>query len=464
MKYIIFLILFSACSRCCQVNLDDMPCGYIEEKECSPTDEALLITFWQQFNDPLLTFLIEQAFCANRDYRIAQERVYETRNIYLEEVARLLPQIDATFLALRERNTLTDTDSPFLGGMFFNLFQAGLFASWEIDFFGKRRDYARAAYYEIAATAASKYALQLIIASEIATHYMAVAAAYERIAVDKKLIVVEKELLDIAEIRFKAGLVTEKDVCNARALLENREASIFFNQILAKRNIYAIALLTGQTPENTYCLFSECLLIPDAIGIIPCTVPCELLSRRPDIREAEFRLFAQGARVRGARKELFPTISLVGFYSYESSFLNKLFKPESRFWSISPIATMPVFRGGGIYANIEVQTSRQRQAVYAYEQSVLAALKDVETAMALYFGEEPRLKHLLSSLEGSKCALEISKNRYEAGLIDFRNVMEDERDLHNASVLAIESKKNLMVGLISIYKALGGGWDWRCFP
>lgn len=466
MKKFFSLILFIfvvSCSRCEQVHLD-MPLTFIEEKECTSTDEEILLCFWKEFNDPLLTYLIETAFYENRDYLIAQEKVIETRSTYLSELSKLLPQVDALFLADRQRNSLTTTNAPFEGGEFFNLFQAGLLASWEIDLFGKRRDQARAAYYDIATQIASKYALKLTIASEIATNYFALAAASEIIAINKKHVELQEELLAIAQARFDGGITNEKDVCNSKARLEERKAAIYFNEILLKENLNSIAFLIGKTPEETYCLFGEKTRIPESSKKIPCTIPCDLLSRRPDIRKAEYQLMAAGARVSASKKELFPTITLAGFFLYESSFFNQLFKSDSRSWDVSPFATVPIFHGGGIYANIEVNTSRQRQAVYNYENSVLDALSDVETSMALYFNEERRLKHLKESVTANKCAMDVSTSRYQAGIIDFRFVIDDEEDLHDSEVEAILSNQHLMLGLLLIYKSLGGGWDWSCLP
>ena len=167
---------------------------------------------------------------------------------------------------------------------------------------------------------------------------------------------------------------------------------------------------------------------------------------------------AAGAKVLASRKELFPTISLAGAYGYLSGFYKNWTIPESRNWNVSPFGSLPIFHGGEIWANIDAQTSFQRQAVYNYEKSVLTALKDVEDALVGYFKTKARIDELTKKYNANVAASELAKALYFAGVVDFLYVNDVDRDLFITHNTLAESEGNLVTYLIAIYKALGGGW------
>jgi NodT family efflux transporter outer membrane factor (OMF) lipoprotein len=188
-------------------------------------------------------------------------------------------------------------------------------------------------------------------------------------------------------------------------------------------------------------------------------MPSELLRRRPDIRRAERQLAAAVARVGSATADLFPRFSLTGSLGLQSSKFTNLFEWGSRFWSIGPSISWPIFDAGRIRGNIAVQNAREEQAVATYEQSVLTALQEVEDALVNYAKEESRRRTLADAADANRRAVDLANQLYAAGRTDFLSVLQAQRDLFASQDALIQSTRTVSTNLITLYKSLGGGWQ-----
>ncbi|MCH9625546.1 MAG: Toluene efflux pump outer membrane protein TtgI [Chlamydiales bacterium] len=451
------LLLLVGCRPCLQPNIE-MPTYYVEERATSG-EEANLSFWWEQFEDPQLSCLIEKALLSNYDLRIARERICEARAVYGIEFSVLLPQVDAFGTIQRMRNSLTLAEAPFLGGKFVNFYQAGFDSIWELDVFGKNQDRARAAAYDVAMTREEVRNVHITIASEVALHYFAIRTLQKRLEIAYKHIDTELQLVEITSDRYQSGIISALDVYQAKALLETRYAVVPLLQTLFYQEIYALAVVLGELPEAYVDVFCESQDLPFSKERIPLGFPSELLCNRPDIRANEYAMRAAGARVMAARKEIFPTLSLQSLYSYATGFFTRLPEAGSKQWTGFPGLRLPLFHGGEIISNIKAETSVQRQAVLAYEQSVLIALQEVESFLVEYFKESARIEALEAEVKAYQEVRAIALIQYEGGLLDFLNVIEAERDLFIAENLLAESQEHLLSSLVSVYKALGGGWE-----
>jgi NodT family efflux transporter outer membrane factor (OMF) lipoprotein len=199
--------------------------------------------------------------------------------------------------------------------------------------------------------------------------------------------------------------------------------------------------------------------IPQAPPTVPVGVPSELLRRRPDIRRAERQLAASVARVGSATADLFPRFSLTGSLGLQSSKFTNLMEWGSRFWSIGPSVSWPIFDAGRIRGNIAVQNAREEQAVATYEQSVLTALQEVEDALVSYAKEEARRRQLADAADANRRAVDLANQLYAAGRTDFLSVLQAQRDLFASQDALIQSTSTVSTNLVALYKALGGGWE-----
>lgn len=449
--------------RPCAVPEIKLPCSYMQQ-ECvekcqSDLPEANLACWWEQFDDPLLISLIEKGLACNYDLAIAREKICEARAVFKEDFSILFPWVDAFVLFNRSRNSETLSESAFTGGTFVNFYQLGFDSFWEIDLFGKNLDHAKAACFDVAAQYAQVRDVHVTVASEIAVNYFRIRTLQERIEVTKRHIAAEAEVLELVKDRYQAGLVSYLDVNLADGLLKERHSILHELEAEYYQTVFALAILVSELPKDVVNYFCETKKLPCITAGFPLGLPSELLCRRGDIREAEFKMRASGARVLSARKELFPTLSLSALYSYATGFFTKWIKSESRHWSITPSLTLPIFHGGEIMAHIAFETSLQKQAVLEYEKRVLVAVKEVETALVSYFQQGARCHVLKEEVDVYKEARELALELFSSGLVDFLYVIDTERDLFFTEIEFARSKEDLMTQFSAVYKALGGGWE-----
>jgi multidrug efflux system outer membrane protein len=223
--------------------------------------------------------------------------------------------------------------------------------------------------------------------------------------------------------------------------------------------IYSLGTLLGREPPALAEELSREMAIPLLPPEIPVGLPSDLLLRRPDIRRIEAQLHAATARIGVAKADLFPKFSLTGSFGLISNTLGSLGNWNNRFWSYGSTMTWPIFQGGRIRWNIEVQNGVQEEVLAAYENTVLIALKDVETALVAYSKEREHRLYLLKATESNRRAVDLSMKLYFNGKVDFLNVLTAQRALYTSEDALIQSTSALAMDLIALYKALGGGWE-----
>ncbi|MCP5469608.1 MAG: efflux transporter outer membrane subunit [Chlamydiales bacterium] len=458
--FVILLLFCAGCRPCLQPDIS-MEKEFISEDLVQKMEggKVDLAQWWAQFDDPLLTELIEKGLEQNYDLRLAREKICQARAEFGIEFSYLLPQIDSELSFRRQRNPQTEGDSPFLGGGFENFYRTGFDAVWELDIFGKNWDYARAAGLDVYAQMEEVRNVNLSTTSEIAINYFIVRNLQDRIRITELHIASANELVETTNTRFEIGLAPELDVFTAKALLSTRLADLAEIEARLRETIYAIALLVGEMPDKLLHTFDQPREREIKEAKIPVGLPSELLCRRGDVRSAEFAMLASGARVMASRKELFPTLTLDTLFKYSTSFFTFWTTENSKFWKFHPILTLPIFQGGRIRSQIAAETSKQHQAVLEYEKTVLTAVGEVETALIKYFQEQIRVQDLHDQTAYYEEAKNQANSLYTAGLENFLFLFEVERNLYESQIEESVSMELLRVRLVAIYKALGGGWD-----
>jgi multidrug efflux system outer membrane protein len=225
-----------------------------------------------------------------------------------------------------------------------------------------------------------------------------------------------------------------------------------------QRDMHRLAVLLGSEPTALKAELDAVAPIPAAPTEIPVGLPSELLQRRPDIRAAERTLAAQTARIGVAVADLYPKFTLTGSLSGLDSGFGFL-DSANRTWSIGPGVSWPIFDAGRIRANIEVQNARQEEALRGYEQSILLALEDVENGLLGFAKEQQRRAALARAVEANARAVRLANERYLQGLEDFLTVLDAQQRQYQSEDQLVQSEGFVMLNLISLYKALGGGWE-----
>lgn len=427
-------------------------------------DDPSIASWWKRFNDPQLDSLVERAANANHDLRIAGARVREARALYRMAASQLWPTVDAGGSYARQNQS---KNQPILGSLpmpsgipFENdVYQAGFDASWEIDVFGGKRRGVEAGKAEVAAAEFGRRNALVTLPGEVARNYVELRGSQRRLEIANKNLKTQEEALAITEDRCKNGLTSDLDVKQAATLLANTRAVIPLLETSIQASIHRLGVLLGQPPEALLPELSAPAPVPSAPPKVPVGLPSELLCRRPDIQQAERQLAASTARIGVATADLFPKFSLTGLAGFQSTSASDWFNPDSRFWSVGPTVQWRIFDAGCIRANIRVQNARQEQALAAYEKTVLMSFEDVENSLVAYAKEQIRRRSLEDAVKSSQDSLHLANQLYSNGLASFINVLDAERSLYQAEDALVQSDKAVTQNLISLYKALGGGWE-----
>lgn len=435
----------------------DAPAHWNSKQQSGATaqnlDTARLSNWWATLNDPELTSLIDRALQGNTDLREAKARVREARARRGASAAEQFPSAEATASASRNRS-----NEAVGGGIIQNRYSAGFDARWELDLFGGERRSVEAAQADLEASEADHSGVLVSLTAEVALNYIDLRSYQARLTVAQSNRDAQQETYQITQWRFQAGLVTERDVEQAKSNLEQTRAQIPALETSLEAAKNRLAVLLGKYPGTLDKELSERKSIPVASIEIAVGVPADALRNRPDVRQKERKLAAQTARIGVATADLYPKLSLTGSVGLEALTAKGLTSSDNRTWGVSLPLTWNIFDGGRIRQNIEVQNALQEQALIQYEASILSALEEVENALVAFAQEQSRREALSEAEQASRRAVELAKSQYESGLVDFQVVLDAERSRLSVQDSLVQSEAAVTSDLIRLYKALGGGW------
>jgi NodT family efflux transporter outer membrane factor (OMF) lipoprotein len=339
----------------------------------------------------------------------------------------------------------------------------GLDASWELDLFGGIKRSLEAADAQLGSTRESYRSVLVSLLAETATNYMQLRSYQSRLMVAEANLKTQQETYNITQWRYQAGLTTGLDIERARSNLEGTRAQIPSLKSSLKQTKNRIAVLLGEQPGALDKELDTYTPVPVPPEKIAAGIPADLLRRRPDLRKAERDLAAQTARIGTAEAQRFPRIILSGNIGLSALNLGDLADRESLSTGGSAGISWPVFKAGAIVKNIALQWELKDQALLSYKAALLTALEDVENALSAYANELTRRDYLQKQSDAAQRSDEISRKQYSSGLIDFQSVLDTQRSLLSAQDQVAQSNAQVIIDLISLYRALGGGWQSASF-
>jgi NodT family efflux transporter outer membrane factor (OMF) lipoprotein len=412
-----------------------------------------LAKWWTTLGDADLSNLMERATRGNLNLKKAQARIREARARRGIAEAGLFPALNVGGSATVSRSS-EDSGS----GQRRELYRTGFDASWELDVFGGVRRSIEAAQGDLEASAADYQDVLVSLFAEVALNYVEARTFQTQLQVAEENLKAQAETLQLTEWRFAAGLVSSLDVEQAKTNLESTRSQLpkLRSNIEAAKN--RLAILLGVFPGTLEAQLAARKPIPEAPLEVAIGVPAEVLRRRPDVRRAERQLAAQTARIGVATADLYPKFSLPGSIGLEALSANHLFSTANRAWSLMGSFAWTVFKGGAIRQNIEVQNALQEQALEQYEATILTALEEVENSLVAYAEEQDRRDTLTEATQAAQRAAELARDQYASGLIDFQTVLDAERSVLSFQDQLAQSRGQVTSNVISLYKALGGGW------
>jgi NodT family efflux transporter outer membrane factor (OMF) lipoprotein len=298
----------------------------------------------------------------------------------------------------------------------------------------------------------------VVLYASVATSYVEVRSLQKRIRYAEANINAQAETLELVRARNRAGLVGDLDLREAELNLARTESFLPDLRQGLTAAINRIGVLVGEYPSALYDELRE----PQEIPLLPYQVlvglPTDLVRQRPDLRQAERELAAQTARIGVATADLYPRLTLLGSFSFDASSSGDWFSAAAQSLSLGPQLRWNLFDGGSIRSNIRAQDALAEQALVRYEQAVLEAVEEVENALASYANESDRLDALRRSTTAALKAVELVKALYRLGLVDFQNVLDQERSLFEEQDNLAASEGRVTQNLIRVYRTLGGGW------
>lgn len=416
------------------------------------------VAFWQRFEDPLLSRLVEDALRANHDLRIGLARLDQARALSRQSRYDLAPTVTAQAGASETRSSFDQSAGLPRADRDVESHSAAAVLSWEIDLYGRVRRGVQAQRAESDAAAADLTALQVSVVAEVAQGYFELRGRQTQLAVARSNAENQKGSLDLVSAQFEAGRGTELDTSRAGAQLQSTLARIPALEAEVAATMHRIAVLTGRTPE---ALVAE-LQAPQALPVLQDPVaagaPAELLRRRPDIAAAEHRLEAATARIGVATADLFPRFTLGGLIGSQAIEGDDLFSRDSETRLVALGVDWSFLDVGRVRSRIAAAEAGADEHLARYQQTVLRALEETETALVRYRNARSELTHLEAAADASARGAELARLRFEGGLVDFLQVIDAERTRLDAEDQLAQSRARTANSLVAVYRALAGGW------
>ncbi len=412
-----------------------------------------LAHWWTLFNDPVLTRLIAQATADNTDLRQAQARVRESRARRGISHARRFPTLTANGKTSKSQSS-KETGSNATRELYSASFDAG----WELDLFGGKRRTEEATQADLAASGEDLHDVLVSLLAEVARNYVELRSDQTKLNIAQKDIAAREESAALTLQRVTTGLAAQQEMEQAITSLEQARAQLPSLETNLHQTKNRLAVLLGAPPGSLGAELGKTCPIPTPPEHIVVGVPAEVLRHRPDVRRAERELAAQTARIGQATAALYPNFSLSGSIGLDAFTPARLFNSSARSSSAQAGISWSIFDFGAIRQNIEVQNARQEQALGKYEGTILSALAEVENAITAYANEQQRCQSLTLATASAQKSLQLAEQQYKVGLVNFFTVLDSQRTWLSLQNQLAGSHAAIATNLISLYKALGGGW------
>ncbi len=450
-----------------------------------PVAKPVDTEWWKQFNDPELTSLVRRVAAGNLDVRAATFRLAQSRAqrgiTAADQFAQVNGNTSYTRQLISKQGVISaigsgagggspGTQSNGLGGRQgsfptggasippFDLFQGGFDASWELDLWGRVRRFVESADATLEASTEARRSQLLSSVAEVARDYVQLRGTQATLKITRDNLASAQESAMLTGERFKGGLATDLDVANAQQQVEATAANIPQLEQQEAQSINAIGLLLGMPPAALRTELSPRKPVPPVPPRVPVGLPSELAQRRPDIRQAEAQLHAATADIGMAKADFYPRLTLSGSVALQALQVRNLGWSAGTY-SFGPSLTIPIFEGGRLRRTVELREAAQQEAAINYQRTVLQAFTDVDNALVAYAAEQRRRTRLAAQAVQSRRALNLAQSRFRQGLSDFLEVLTAQRTLLSSEQQLSDSTATVSANLVSLYKALGGGWE-----
>lgn len=421
--------------------------------------EAELVGWKSVVTDPRLSQVVALALANNRDLRVAVADIAESRAQYHIQRAALFPAITANGSATMTGEPLAVATGGTGGGQITeHIYEATAgFSSYELDLFGRVRSLTHAAQEQYFASEQARRAAQITLISEVASDWMTLAADRQLLAIDKAMETSDDETLAVTQGRYDHGVASAVDLAEAKTSAAQAKADTAAAATQAAQDRNALELVVGASVPDD--LLADALNDEPAVADTPAGANSDLLLRRPDVLEAEDDLKAENANIGAARAAFFPQITLTGDAGGASTALGTLFTGASRTWLFEPQLAMPLFEGGKNVAGLKSAKAQRDAAIATYQKAIQTAFREVADALARRGTIDDQLSAEAAASNAADQGEQLADARYQHGADSYLNLLIAQRTAYSARQSLVETRLAQGVNRITLYTALGGGWN-----
>ena len=433
-----------------------------------PEVAPIQVEWWQSFNDPELNSLEQRAVAQNLDVLTATVRVAEARSNAGVTASAFFPSVSGNTVAA----DIKPSDKGLsLGGSSggsgsinpISFYQYGFDATWTVDLWGKVRRQVEAGNAAIQVQEIDRRGTVIQMMAEVARDYLQLRNAQMQLKIAQDNVHTAQNLLNLTQQRAAAGLTDQLDVAQEQAQLTTTEATVPSAEQDVAKYINALSLLLGQGPRTPEAELDTPEAVPPTPAVVPVGLPSELLRRRPDIMEAEANLHEATANIGVAVASFFPTFNLLGFFGIQADRTQDLFTTAARTYVLGGMVSVPIFQGGKLVETLHLRRSQQKEAMIAYDKAVLQAFSDVDNALTDYEKEQQRRVLLGRAVQADQKAFALAQQRYTQGIATYIDVLNAQQNVLSSARQYEDSTAAVSTDLVSLYLALGGGWE-DAFP
>ncbi|MFT3881588.1 MAG: TolC family protein [Gemmatales bacterium] len=421
-----------------------------------------LSQWWKVFKDPALDLLITDSYRQNLTLRQAGYQVLQARAQAGIAFGNLFPQSQTVSGSYDRIAQSTEVANRLSNGVrrYYGQWNDGFNLAWELDFWGRYRRAVESADATLDATVENYDAVLVTLLGDVASNYVIIRQVEEQIKLAKANVELQRKTLEIAQARFKGGTATELDVDQAQSNLSQTESKIPQFEVQLRQASNQLCILLGIPPEDLQARLGTGV-IPVAPVEVTVGIPAELLRRRPDVMRAERLAAAQSAQIGIAESDFYPRISLSGNVGYSAEHFSNLFTQQAFQGTFGPTFNWAVLNYGRILNNVRAQDAQFQSLVAGYQNAVITANAEVENGLVAFLKAQERVKLLTESVTAAQKAAAIAVAQYRGGTIDFNRLALLEQNLVQQQDLLAQAKGDIALGLIQVYRALGGGWELR---
>lgn len=415
--------------------------------------------WWQVFKDPQLSAYIEEALTNSWDIKIAAARVLQAEAALRVTRSQFFPNVNAAGDLVTSRTSQKgpinfpssiDPERRY-GDLYLSM------PAYEVDLWGRIRRANEAARATLLASVDAQRTVRQTLVADVATAYLDLLELDLELQIAQKTFGVRTNSLALTTSRHEGGVTSIQDVYQARILVYTAEAAIADTLRRIEQQENLLSILLGRNPGP---IQRRAMLVDEELRVdVPPGLPSGLLERRPDVRAAEHQLVAANADIGQAKAAFYPQLTLTGFYGYQTVALSDLFSAPARTWQFGPALTMPLFTGGRLRGNLKQTQARFEESVASYRSTVQGAFRDVSDSLVAYQRTQEYYDKQQLNTQAHRDATGTANDRYEGGVTSYLEVLYNEQELFTAELQLAQARRNELLSVVQLYRALGGGWQ-----